>query len=257
MNHTRLWRIAHGSSRSALIVAAGVFFVVLALLYASAKLVQFRKDISTHESVVAGLNSEIRQLAARNDEQLERLRQAETQVATAKEDVAARDKEIADFRRVTLAGLGHKKSGAADSAALERSLAARDLADRIAQTGGERRAQVRLRYYPADFERHLNETVVLAKLGAYGFRIEKAGARIASVPVNAVWIGEDVHPDDARLVVLTLVSAGVDVKAVRHFREPRGPKKKLIEIGTDSSLARAPGLSTTQIMALAKFKRQQ
>ena len=257
MNHSTLWRIARRSRTSALITAAGVLIVVLALLYAGAMLARLQTDVAAFESRIEALNGEVEQLTAKNRQQLEHIAVAEKEAALAKKEAAAKEQEMADFRRVALASFGHKKSGSADAETLQKSMAARQMADRISQTGAERRAQIRLRYYPADFERYLDGQVVLAKLADYGFQIEKAGPRIASVPMNAMWIGESIHADDVRLILLTLMAAGADMKAVRHFRQPGGARKQLIEVGTDSSLARAPAFSPEQVMALAKFKRQR
>jgi hypothetical protein len=112
-----------------------------------------------------------------------------------------------------------------------------------------------VRYYPKDVERDLNDGVVLPKLRSYGFQLEHAEPRYPSTPTNSVWFGSDVQLNDVRLVALTLVAAGVELKAVREFREPTGQKKRMIEIGADAALVTGPAVTASAIMEAAGFSR--
>ena len=251
MIQTKIAQIAQRSRASAVISAVGIFVVALALAYAGVHLFELQSEISGFHSDREKLEAEIRSLENRNKEQ-------SGQTAATGKELAETKSEIARLTTLALGGLGFKHPEKGNAATLERSLAARDLAAKLAAGGAKRRAQIKLRYYPSDFERYLNGDLVLSQLKRYGFQIEEAGARVAAIPVNAVWCGSGVLADDARLVALVLTTAGVDIKAVRPFREPADPKKAhAIEIGSDASFARGPTLSAQDIMASADFLPQR
>jgi hypothetical protein len=66
-------------------------------------------------------------------------------------------------------------------------------------------------------------------------------------PTNSVWAGNSVTIAEVRPVALALLRAGIQLKAVRHFRDGSGPKDRLIEIGSDHAFANAPVLTEEQI----------
>jgi len=59
-----------------------------------------------------------------------------------------------------------------------------------------------------------------------------------------------------KLIALTLMTAGVEIKAVRQFRDASGPKRRSIEIGGDASLVNASPLTLAAISDAVDFHRQ-
>src|SRR5688500_5000123 len=101
MAHTKIWQIAHQSRRTALLTAVGILLVLLALSYASARLVNLQSDIEISRGKITGLEGEVERLEARNAEALKR------NAATQKE-LALKVEEIASLKMLVLANLGHK-----------------------------------------------------------------------------------------------------------------------------------------------------
>ena len=156
-----------------------------------------------------------------------------------------------------LSGLGHREvTQQVAEAGLSGSVRAAQRAEALSRDGAARRANVAVRYYPRDFERELNAAVVLPRLSSFGFRLDRrAQAKLSDVPTNAIWCGRNVAPEDVKIVALTLVAAGLEIKAIREFRDPTGPKRGAIEIGGDRSFVNAASLSYEQIAEATDFRR--
>jgi hypothetical protein len=52
---------------------------------------------------------------------------------------------------------------------------------------------------------------------------------------NAIWFGDGVGLDDVKALAVALVQAKIPIRAIRQFRDGKGIKAKLIEIGSDST----------------------
>ncbi|MBI2839429.1 MAG: hypothetical protein HYX75_14030 [Acidobacteria bacterium] len=235
MTSTRNAKVARGSRIAALVTAGGAIIIVLSLVYATDR--------------IETLSTETQELLARRDN-------LSSQVQSLDGKLAQKRAEIERLRPLALAGLGHEDPANADPAVLAQGLDARVMAQRLALEGLERRRSVVVRYYPKEFERDVNEAIVLPALSDHGFRLERGVSRVQEVPTNAVWCGRQVHPDDVRLVALTLVAAGLEIKAIREFSDPTGPKKHVIEIGADASLSSATGLTIEEIRDAEGFQRR-
>lgn len=227
-------QIAKGSRLASVITAGGVLLVLATIGYASTRLERLRREAGILEGRKAMLVAENKALEA---------------------DIAVKRAQLTELTPLALTGLGHKDPSTAEATTLAESLDARKTAERLAASGAERRSMIVLRYYPKDFERDINEGVVLPQLAAYGFILEEGASRLAAVPTNAVWCGAEVHPDDVRLVALTLMAAGVELMAVQQFRNPTGPKRRTIEVGANATLAGARTLSVRDIVTAATFQR--
>jgi hypothetical protein len=234
MNPTELSELARRSHSSAALSAGGAFLVVAALAFAGANLSRLRNETDALQERRLDLTNEIANL----ETELDRKRS-----------------EVKQLAPLALAGLGHKSPETSTPEVLSLSLDATAHAKRLAKSGVDRRARVTVRYYPKDFERDLNEGVVLPKLRGYGFRLEKGRPRVPGVPTNAVWTGAAVDPNDVRLVVFTLQAAGLQIKAVRRFRDADGAKRQTIEIGSDASMTKQAPLRVEEVMAASDFAR--
>jgi hypothetical protein len=51
---------------------------------------------------------------------------------------------------------------------------------------------------------------------------------------NAIWFGDDVGLDDVKSLAVALVQAKIPIRAIRQFRDGKGSKAKLIEVGSDA-----------------------
>jgi len=97
------------------------------------------------------------------------------------------------------------------------------------------------------FSRDLDKDIVSKALQEGGLRFSQAPARVADDPTNSVWVGDAVPLSDVKFVALTLLRAGVQLRAVRRFHDGSGPKAHLIEIGADRSVDNDPVLTVEQI----------
>lgn len=75
---------------------------------------------------------------------------------------------------------------------------------------------------------------------------------------NAIWFGNDVPISDVKLVALTLVRAGVDLKTIRPFRNshPVADRNLLIQVGTDEEFAGKPSMTIGEITSAKEFTRR-
>jgi hypothetical protein len=259
MIRTKIAQIANRSNSSALISAAGALIVLLALIYSTVHLFRLQSQIQGFESENERLKAEASVLETRNKELLGKNAAAAKDFAEkVAQESAGKEKQLAEkneqvSRVMTLAfaGLGYKNPAKGNSALLERSLAAKSLAESLARTNRVRRSGLVFRYYPSDFERYLNGELLLTRFKAYGFRLEPVSSRAASASPNAIWCGVSVHSDDVRLVALTLISAGLEIRAIHPFRKTSDHNEHAIETGVDLSRARTPALTADEIMASA------
>lgn len=89
-----------------------------------------------------------------------------------------------------------------------------------------------------------------------GAALLKTGFGVVKVPgqraenTNCIWVGDSVQLADVKSVALALVGAGVELRAIRNFREGSGRRANLIEIGADRSLEGAPALTADQIQSM-------
>ncbi len=241
MDSDQLALVARRSRAAALLTAGGAVIVILALGSSALELHHLQQDVVAVRQVKADLEHRKDDLAA--------------QIEVLDKQLTQKKAEVAKLTPYALTGLGHRDTAEATPAVLETSLNAGQLAARLAQEGRDRRIDVIVRYYPKDIERDLNDGVVLPKLTSYGFRLEQGKPRTPFARTNSVWVGSAVQLDDVRLVVLTLIAAGVDIKGVREFREPTGQKSKVIEIGADAALADRAPVTAQAIMAASGFPR--
>jgi len=100
---------------------------------------------------------------------------------------------------------------------------------------------------------------VTKALNEGGLNFEKEVGNVATIPTNAMWVGDSVNLADLKFVALTLVRAGVQLRAIRHFcdgGQPGGKKSNYIEIGADKNI-HYPPLTVDQIQALANIPSRQ
>jgi hypothetical protein len=171
--------------------------------------------------------------------------------------IAKRESTLVQLTPAAAAGLGYANpETVANPSALRVSLTASRAADSLANARN-RRQDIAVRYYPRDLERAVNVNIVLPALRAAGFTLieRPAAPAMRNLPTNALWFGADVPIDDVKFVALQLTSAGVQLRAIRPFADPGGPKRKAIEIGADRQQVTASVWTTDRILRAREFPR--
>ncbi|MFZ0406755.1 MAG: hypothetical protein WAM11_01400, partial [Cyanobium sp.] len=102
------------------------------------------------------------------------------------------------------------------------------------------RQRITVQYFP----KGVDLIVIRNTLSSLGFTFME-GASQQRGATNAIWLGNDVPISDVKLVALTLVRAGVDLKTIRPFRKrhPVADGNLLIQVGTDEEFAGKPSLT--------------
>ena len=118
------------------------------------------------------------------------------------------------------------------------------------QTGA---SGITVQYFYKDEDRE----VVRKTLQLPGYHVIESPAKL-SQPTDAIWAGEKVSIDDVRYVALTLLRAGIGIKAIRYFRDASNPRKqRLIQVGSDASLASRAPLTVEQVNEMTSLGRDQ
>jgi hypothetical protein len=120
--------------------------------------------------------------------------------------------------------------------------------------GRDRRKAITVEYFP----KNVDENKVEAALAELGFSVRKPPAVVQAIPTNSIWFGSPVDIEDVKLVALTLIRAGVQIRAIRPIQDYLVTKKDLplIQVGADSSVVNDPALTAEAISAAPRFSRQ-
>jgi hypothetical protein len=125
----------------------------------------------------------------------------------------------------------------------DRSLEAAQARARLAAaTAGESRSGVTVQYFPKDVDRQTVE----GALRDLGFRLQAGPTQVPDVPTNTIWYGSQVPRSDVLLVALTLMRAGIEMKAIEPFSSSTG-RATLIQVGADRTYQTRPALTVTQV----------
>jgi len=114
------------------------------------------------------------------------------------------------------------------------------------------RRRITVQYFP----KNVDPAVIENTLSALGFTF-MTGVPQQQGATNAVWFGTDVPLSDVKLVALTLVRAGVDLKTIKPFRKshPVQDRNLLVQVGTDGDYTGKPSLTIDQITSAPGFFR--
>lgn len=115
----------------------------------------------------------------------------------------------------------------------------------LAQANSERRVPVW--YFSKDV--NVDPRAVRESLQELGFNVLENNAPRPDLPSNTVSFGESISPNEAKLVVYTLIRAGIPIKAM--CRNPRtGP---VIQVYGDERLLNKPPVTVQQILNKNQF----
>lgn len=86
-------------------------------------------------------------------------------------------------------------------------------------------------------------------------QVYKGNSELASLPTNAMWVGDSVTLEQAKFVALTLSRAGIGVVEIRRFRVSTKENANLIEIGADAALVGKTPKTVDQITSIKVIDR--
>jgi hypothetical protein len=145
-------------------------------------------------------------------------------------------------------------TAAANQYAVSQSLYANQaLQQAVPRAGRDKRKAVIVEYFP----KNVDENKVEAALTELGFTLRKPAAIVQRIPTNAIWFGSPVDIEDVKLVALTLIRAGVQIRSIKPIQDYLVNKKDLplIQVGADSSVVDDPPLTVEAIRAASRFTR--
>ena len=134
---------------------------------------------------------------------------------------------------------GYTKENAikAEPDRVNKSIAADKLySESLAKVNFESTGAIDIKYFPKD----VDGAIVINALKDAGFKVDNK-APVNNLPTNAIWAGDAVSASEIRVVALALYRAGVDLISIKRFKDGKGPKSKLIQIGADpANLGKTP-----------------
>lgn len=133
---------------------------------------------------------------------------------------------------------------------VRRSASAESERERVLERVRDTASLVTIQYFP----KQEDGSIVRETLRLAGYMVTEGRARL-DIATDCVWAGDAVTVDDARYVALTLIRAGVGIKAIRRFREGSGPKRHLIQVGSDAALAGRAPLTVEQVASMTALGR--
>ena len=178
------------------------------------------------------------------------------QIADKQIELAQLEADVAALTPQAGRGQGRKADKIADQSAaiLEAAFAAQDAA-KIAGGADQtaRRSKLTIKQYIKDLDKEVNLPVVVSSLEKYGFQIDFGTSEIDK-KTSAIFFGKDVTSDDARLVALTLMGAGVELKWISRFKKWGGAYSKRIHIGSFPGVTNFEPLTTQAVMEAPDLK---
>ena len=107
-----------------------------------------------------------------------------------------------------------------------------------------------IQYYPKDVDGDLVKRAL--QEGGFSFR---TGTPALTLPTSSIWVGDSVTVEEAKFVAYTLIRAGVQIRALKRFRNGSGSKSRLIEVGADVRVQNSPVLTVDDIDRLQDLPR--
>jgi cell division protein FtsB len=186
-------------------------------------------------SQVASLREEKKRLdtevaALRNEEQ-----DLQQRIAEKQRKLDEKQEQVELLEPLAGEALGRKKERiVGESADILEGARAANQAAQLAARADEyaRRQQITITHYEKSLAREVDLDVVVRSLKKFGFKVQSKESRLQDLATNAIWFGKDVTDDDVRLVALTLMGAGVEIRWISRFSNWEGPKRSTIEIGS-------------------------
>lgn len=169
-------------------------------------------------------------------------------------------KEIEFLEPRARLGLGFKFPDSSEESSIpEQSLKSAKSANELVKLSTdadiERRERITIEYFPKNLDKEVNISIVVPSLQKFGFQVEEKRAIVTRIATNSIWFGTNVKTEDVKLVAYTLISAGVQIRAIRPFKSSKGRKASLIQIGAHDIVETWPVLTVEQIRETTVFTR--
>ena len=126
----------------------------------------------------------------------------------------------------------------------------KELIPELKQNSGNKEL-ITVQYFPKD----VDPDIIQETLQKLGFKLETGKPKITEVSTNSIWFGEKVKIEDVKLVAYTLIRAGVQIKAIRPFRNLSEKNPLLIQIGSDADIQDIQPFTVDKIRETSQFKR--
>ncbi|OBP13773.1 hypothetical protein A5320_17830 [Rheinheimera sp. SA_1] len=110
------------------------------------------------------------------------------------------------------------------------------------------------------YNKTIDEKKIVVGLESLGYKFIAAtpGKYMNKKQTNAIWFGSDVPLDDIKVVALALIRAGIQIKAVRPYRNSKEKpdyKSNRIEVGASIDIERSNPLTIDEIVNAKEFTR--
>ncbi len=112
-----------------------------------------------------------------------------------------------------------------------------------------RRRSVTVQYFPKD----VDVEIVQKALTELGFKLKLGKTRLPKIPTNAIFFGDGINIDDAKLVAYTLIRAGVTIKLIQPFHNSKG-RSNVIQVGSARDAVKDKPLTIDEIRNSNSFK---
>jgi hypothetical protein len=113
-------------------------------------------------------------------------------------------------------------------------------------TLGSNNSDITVRYFQKDADQDRVKSVLSVIQRRYNTEITPSVEALADVPTNCIWYGAGVSIEDAKIVALRLVAAGIQIKAIKPMRSPK-EKTRDIEVGGERSWLYSKPLTVDEI----------
>jgi hypothetical protein len=135
---------------------------------------------------------------------------------------------------------------------VEQSLQADSERDKTASARAiDKRKGITIQYFPKYFD----DEKVNAALQELGFQLKKSSPLLPNIPTNAIWFGNKVDFEDAKLVAFTLIRAGVQIKCIAKIIHT-STRASTIQIGSIEALE-PPGIPALAVEEIRDASPQQ
>ncbi|HET9441539.1 MAG TPA: hypothetical protein VFO52_15290 [Longimicrobiales bacterium] len=185
--------------------------------------------------------------------QVVRLGEQKTQLAAEVQLLEKQSDSLVDVRNALLKELGYSpervQTRAIDDHAIAQTLKAGEARRNIVEKSD---AHTRENITIQLFSRSVDRGVIAGELKGLGFEVvAKEPNRLipAEVRTNGVFYGPQVTCDEVKLVALTLLRAGVELKVIEPFADPRG-RNRIVQVGSKNPPPRDHPITAEEINSL-------
>ena len=149
-----------------------------------------------------------------------------------------------------LTSFGWQDPESANIEDIEESMKANEYRNILSKLDSTVQKDITVQYFP----KNVDGDKVVNAMEELGYTVNIGNTQVNYVETNAIWFGTSVTTEDAKLIALTLIRAGVKVKVIRPFRNSAG-RERLIQIGADAVYKNEPALTVNEIVTTKQFVR--